>query len=46
MTGLGLLLVLWALGTLGRSFGIAPATAAWSKMARTASSATRCTWAS
>ena len=25
MTGLGLLLVLWALGTLGRSFGIAPA---------------------
>ena len=24
-TGLGLLLVLWALGTLGRSFGIAPA---------------------
>lgn len=25
ITGLGLLLVLWALGTLGRSFGIAPA---------------------
>ncbi len=25
VTGLGLLLVLWAMGTLGRSFGIAPA---------------------
>jgi protein-S-isoprenylcysteine O-methyltransferase Ste14 len=25
ITGLGLLLVLWAMGTLGRSFGIAPA---------------------
>lgn len=25
ITGLGLLLVLWALGTLGRSFGVAPA---------------------